>query len=158
MTAVWLLGSLALALFAALAFYLAPLEPGVLALQLTFSPRTFGEIVHLWPPQDLARYRHHLLADFVLLGLYGAFGYLFAMRARVFAAAPRALRMAAAVALPLAALFDATENVLHWWLTEVPRFGVPHLYQLSASASLLKWLLILGFGVLVTIALWRDGS
>ena len=46
MRLVWITGLLALALFAGLAWQLAPLEPGVLALQLAVTPRAFGEIVH----------------------------------------------------------------------------------------------------------------
>jgi hypothetical protein len=37
-------------------------------------------------------------------------------------------RWAATWVLPAAALCDAVENGLHWWLTEAPRFGVPLAY------------------------------
>jgi len=51
----WVTGLLALVLFLSLAAYLAPLKPDVLALQFTFTPEAFGAVVHLWPPEHLAR-------------------------------------------------------------------------------------------------------
>ncbi|NKE64417.1 hypothetical protein RAMLITH_01170 [Ramlibacter sp. RBP-2] len=145
-------GGLAAALFAGIALYLAPLEPGVLTLQLAFSPRVFGQVVHLWPAEHLARYRSHFPADFALLACYGAFGWLLATRTALFAGQP-ALRCWAKWALPLAAAFDSTENALHLWLTEVPRFGVPWAYTAAALAASLKWGLLLAFAFAVAFAL-----
>ena len=155
MRTVWTLGALALLLTAGLATFLAPLEPGAVALQLTFSPQAFAEVVHRWSPQDLARYRRHLPLDFALLATYGCFGFLLARRAAMFAGwTPRA-RARAANLMPSAAVCDAAENLLHGWLTEVPRFGVPAVYPFAGSVALLKWLLIIGFGVLVARAVLR---
>ena len=153
MTALRLSGALAVALFIALAWYLAPLEPGVLALQFAFTPRAFAGIVHAWPAEHLARFRAHLPVDFVLLVVYGCFGWLLATRTAVFARCPLALQRFARWALPLAALFDAAENALHLWLTEVPRFGTPAAYALAATASTAKWLLLLGFAASLAYAL-----
>ncbi|NMG00583.1 hypothetical protein GPA27_24690 [Aromatoleum toluolicum] len=155
MRAVWISGLTALALLAGFFWYLAPLDPGALALQFAFTPRAFGQIIHFWSPDDLARYRIHLAVDVALLLAYGLFGYLYATRAGVFAARAPAFRHVLAWLLPVAACLDALENVLHWWLTEVPRFGVAPLYALSGGASSLKWLLILGFGLLSVYALYR---
>lgn len=157
MRTVWIFGLIALALCAGLAWYLEPLNPGVLALQLALTPRAFGEIIHFWSPADLARYRAHLPIDFALLLAYGAFGYLFATRASVLDARAPSLRRFLKWLLPLAACFDALENVLHWWLTEVPRFGVPLVYAVSAGSSWLKWALIVGFLLLGAYALVRAG-
>lgn len=155
MQTVWTLGALALLLVVGLAIFLAPLEPGVVALQLTFSPRAFAEVLHLWSPQDLARYRRHLPIDFALLAAYGSFGFFLARRTAMFAGwSPRARALAAGL-LPSAAVCDAAENLLHGWLTEVPRFGVPAVYPIAGSLALLKWLLIIGFGVLVAWAVLR---
>jgi hypothetical protein len=150
---VWFAGGLAAALFAGIALYLAPLEPGVLTLQLAFSPRVFGQIVHLWPAEHLARYRSHFTADFALLVCYGAFGWLLATRTELFTRQPPALRVSGKWALPLAAGFDAAENALHLWLTEVPRFGVPWAYTAAALAASLKWGLLLAFAFAVACAL-----
>jgi hypothetical protein len=62
-----LLGAAVFLLFAALAAWLAPLEPGVLQLQFAFTPRAFGTVIHLWSGEDLARYRAHFPWDFLLL-------------------------------------------------------------------------------------------
>lgn len=147
--AVWLTGICAVTLFSGLAIYLAPLEPGILALQLAFTPRAFGSIIHAWPPEHLARYRAHLPVDGLLLLAYGAFGFLLATRTALFSASRAGLGRLAAWTLPLAAAFDAMENVLHAWLTAAPRFGVPLAYAVSASASATKWMLLLVFGGLV---------
>ena len=135
---------------------LAPLEPGVAALQFAFTPRAFASAVHAWPPEHLALYRAHLPVDFLLLAAYGSFGWLLATRSAVFAPCRARLRRLAAWALPLAACFDAVENGLHGWLTAAPRFGLPALYVLAASASTLKWLLLLGFVALVVHAMFVD--
>ena len=156
MRAVWLSGSLAAVLCAGLAWLLAPLEPGVLALQFAFTPRAFAGIVHAWPPEHLALYRAHLPVDCLLLAAYGSFGWLLATRSAVFAPCRAGLRRLAAGVLPLAACFDAVENGLHGWLTAAPRFGLPALYMLAASAATLKWLLLLGFAALVVHALLVD--
>ncbi len=153
--AVWLSGLLALALFVGLAWYLSPLKPGVVALQFAFTPRAFGDIIHQWSPDDLQRYRRHLPVDFILLAAYGVFGYLLSRRATFFRAGAPFLHRIGSWFLPAAALFDALENALHAWLTEVPRFGVPAVYAASASFSALKWALIIGFGLLLAMALCR---
>lgn len=158
MRGVWISGLTALALLAGLAWYLAPLEPGVLALQLAGTPRAFGEIVHVWSAADLTRYRNHLPVDFALLAAYGAFGYLFGTRTGVFRVRSAPYRRLGTWLLPAAALFDAMENALHWWLTEVPRFGVPLAYALSAGFSWLKWILVIAFLLMCAHAAARAGD
>lgn len=158
MRTVWLLGGAALVLFAALAAFLAPLEPGVLQLQLAFSPRAFGAVMHFWSPQDLARYRAHLPWDFLLLGCYGAFGLLLTRRSGLFARHAPAARLVVASLMPAAALCDAVENALHLWLTAAPRFGVAPAYLLSGLAATLKWLLLIAFAAAVLHALAGRGA
>jgi hypothetical protein len=153
--AVWISGLAALALFVGLAIHLAPLEPGIVALQFAATPRAFGEIVHLWSPQDLQRYRAHLAPDMLLLLAYGSFGFLFATRTRLFAPLAAGARAAARWLMPVAALADAAENALHAWLTAAPRFEVPHLYAVSAGTAALKWALLVAFAMLVVLALLR---
>ncbi|MFT3663640.1 hypothetical protein [Piscinibacter sp.] len=148
-------GCSVLALGAGLAFYLAPLKPGVLALQLAFTPQAFARIIHAWPPEHLARYRAHLPLDFALLLGYGAFGFLLATRTDLFSRSSPRRRRLAAWTLPLAAVFDAAENVLHWWLTAEPRFGLASVYAVAALASAAKWALLVLFGVGVAGALVR---
>lgn len=146
---VWLLALGVTALFLGLAWYLAPLEPGVLSLQLTFTPRAFGQIVHTWTPEQLERYRAHFPADFVLLVAYARLGHALASRG-VFAArdSTRARWL-----LPAAAACDAMENALHLWLTAAPRLDTYWPYPLAGAAAGLKWLLILGFAIWVWVVL-----
>jgi hypothetical protein len=151
--ALWFSGLAAALLLCALGWYLSPLKPGILALQLAFTPRAFGAVVHAWPPEHLALYRSHLPVDGLLLLAYGTWGYLFATRGRLLASAGAGLRRAATWALPAAAACDAVEDVLHWWLTAEPRFGMPLPHALAATAASCKWLLILVFLGLVVYAL-----
>lgn len=143
----------ALALLAGIVWYVAPLKPNIVVLQLAFTPRAFAEVIHAWPPEHLARYRAHLPLDFALLALYAAWGYLVATRSALFGSLPKALRYGGKWLLPLAAGFDAAENAFHWWLTATPRFGVPLPYALSASSAALKWLLWFAFGLLLVYAI-----
>ena len=91
------------------------------------------------------------------MGGYAAFGWLWARRTAWFPPLPP-LRSWAAAALPLAALFDAAENLLHGWLTAAPRFGLGWLYALSASTAAAKWLCLLGFAAAVCAALLRRSA
>ncbi len=155
MRAVRLLGAAVFLLFAALAAWLAPLEPGVLQLQLAFTPRAFGTAIHLWSAEDLARYRAHFPWDFLLLAGYAAFGWLLVRRAPLFAGHTPAARAVAAWLLPAAALCDAIENAFHLWLTAAPRFGMAPIYALSALSAAVKWALLFAFAIAVLHALAR---
>ena len=143
---------LVVVLLTGLLWYLAPLRPSALSLQFAATPQAFGAIVHTWPPEHLERYRLHLLIDGALLLAYGVFGYLFATRQGLMAHWRPRLRTAVAWLLPLAAASDATENALHWWLTEVPRFGVPQVYSAAFAAVALKWALCMAFVLAVVAA------
>lgn len=158
MRAVYLSGLLVVAFGAVTFWMVSGLQPGVTVLQFAWTPRGFGEIVHVWSPEDLARYRLHLPVDSLLLLAYGSFGWLLATRTVLFAALPGHARVAARFVLPLAAAFDAMENALHAWLTEMPRFGLHGLYLLSTTCSALKWALLFGFAALLLWALARDAD
>jgi hypothetical protein len=58
--------------------------------------------------------------------------------------------------LPVAAMFDATENALHLWLTEMPRFGVRLPYLAAAACASIKWLLLLAFALTLLAAIARS--
>lgn len=155
MKLVWFFGVAAALTFAALAWMLAPLDPGVLTLQFAFTPQAFASVIHAWSPEQLALYRAHLPFDFILLGCYGAFGALLASRSSLFVSWQPATRAAARWALPAAAAFDAGENMLQGWLTAAPRFGLALPYAASALCSVLKWALLFGFALAVVRALAR---
>ncbi len=154
MRAVWLTGGPGLLLFAGLSIFLAPLEPSVLQLQFAFTPRAFGQIVHTWQAEGLARYRAHFPADFALLLSYAAFGYLLATRTRLAAMGGAWARWL----LPAAALADGLENVLHLWLTAAPRLAVFWPYPLAAGAASCKWLLVLAFALWIVATRLRQTS
>ena len=80
MRAVYLSGLLVVVLAVVTFWMTAGLQPGVTVLQFAWTPRGFGEIVHVWSPGDLARYRLHLPVDSLLLLAYGSFGWLLATR------------------------------------------------------------------------------
>ena len=151
--ALWVSGLLAASMWLVMAWQLRVLTPGPVALQLTWDAETFGRIIHLWSPEDLALYRRFLLVDYAVLLAYGAFGWLLATRTRLFASLSSGAQCLARLCLPLAAALDALENAFHGWLTEMPRFDADIIYQLSALCAMLKWGLILGFGVLLMWAI-----
>jgi hypothetical protein len=153
---VWLSALATVALAGAIAWYLAPLTPGALALQFAFTPRAFGEVIHFWSPEQLQRFRAHLPVDCLLLLSYGLFGYLLARHTQVFQALGATGRRWASWALPLAAAFDVTENACHWWLTEVPRFAITWPYLLAAGSACMKWFLLVAFGLTVVFAVTRS--
>lgn len=150
--ALWISGSSSLLLFVGLAWWLRDLQPSVLDLQLCFTPRTFGAVIHLWSPEQLARYRAHLPIDGVLIGAYGSFGALLAWRSTLFAAWRRSARDFAGSLALTAAAADLAEDLLHAWLTESPRFGVPIAYAAAGCSSVLKWAALLAFGIACAIA------
>lgn len=151
----WALGLAAVTLFGAIALMLAPLEPGVLALQFAATPHAFGAVVHAWGEDGVARYRAHLPWDFALLVAYGAFGWVLAHRTALFAGWRARERRLAAALLPAAALADAVENLLHLWLTAAPRFDAAEVYALAAAAAGLKWCALLAFALCVAAVLAR---
>lgn len=150
---IWLSGLTTISLAGGIAWYLAPLEPGILALQFAYTPRAFGEIIHFWSAEQLQRFRMHLPTDSALLLCYGLFGYLLGTKTRLFGAWGRVGRGWAIWALPLAAAFDGTENILHWWLTEMPRFGAPLQHLSAAVCATVKWGLLLAWGATVIVGL-----
>lgn len=153
---IWLTGIVTTLLTGGIAWYLAPLTPGALALQFAFTPRAFGELIHFWSADELQRYRLHLPADCLLLLGYGAFGYLLASRTLLFRVFGAFGQRWGIWALPLAAAFDAVENALHWWLTEIPRFGITWPYVFAACSASAKWSLLLAYGLSLALALARS--
>jgi hypothetical protein len=140
------LGLAALAVFIGIAVYLAPLEPGILRLQFSFTASSFQGVLEQWQAQGIALYRAHFSADFVLLVLYGAFGFAWGRQCVAARAMHRRLAWLVVWSLPVAALADAGENVLHLLLTDGRPDAAPQLYAAAGLAALLKWLAILAFG------------
>ncbi len=148
------LGVFSVGMFAALALYLAPLEPSLVALQLTFSAQSFRQVLYAWGPEGVALFRSHLPFDGVLLLAYGAFGYLAAARTRWFAAWYRGRQAPLAILLlmPLTALADCLENTFHWFLTGTSAPQLEWLYWMSGAFASLKFAGIACFAVLAVVA------
>lgn len=141
----WLCALAVLTLLLGMALWLAPLRPGILALQLSFSPAAFARVVHAWGSEGLARFRAHLPYDYVFLASYAMLGVLLVRHTALFQVAAPATRRLIAALLPLAALCDLGENLLHGWLTAAPRFDAPLQHLAAALCASFKWLLLLSF-------------
>lgn len=141
-----------------LGIYLAPLQPSVVALQLTFTPEAFAQVLQAWGPEGVQRFRNHLPVDGLLLLSYGAAGYWAVARTRFFAPlAPRLPLSWLALLLPLAAVCDAGEDWLHWRLTGAAVLSAadrlaPEWYLLAGMCAALKWLGIGSFAAVAGVA------
>jgi len=139
------LGVLVIVLLAGIGIYLAPLDPCILHLQFAFSEESFSTVLSKWQSDGLALYQSHIPADFLLLVTYGIFGFQFGRERTSALAAQPMLATCLTWALPLAAVADATENVLHLLLTGANAPSNSLLYLLSGSAASIKWLGIVAF-------------
>lgn len=151
--ATWILGLTSLTLLVALAAYLSPLQPSILALQFTFNQPSFQAILAAWKPEGVLLYRSHLPIDFGLLLFYGGFGYVLASKTAVFTPFSPVTGVLLRWLAPLAALCDMVEDALHWRFTS----GVPQpdssLYLVSGISSTLKCALLGVFLLSVLLAL-----
>lgn len=147
-TSVRATGVAALLLFIGLAVFLSPLEPNIVALQFAFHADAFRAILAQWGPEGVALFRSHLPVDAVLLVAYGAFGYLLGTRTALFANYGPVWRLRVSVFLPVAALADAAEDLLHWYLTGggyIASFKL--LVPIATAYSTLKFAGITMFGL-----------
>lgn len=144
-------GLASITLFLGLGWYLSPLQPNIIALQLTFTPSAFLAVLDAWQPQGVARFRTHLPVDGLLLLCYAGFGYLFVAQTAWTSGLSTHGRRIASALLPLAALFDAGENLLHWHLTAISGPAEPWLYLLAGCCAALKWIFVVMF---VLCMLW----
>ena len=155
MKPVWALGMAIVGLFMGLGWYLQPLQPSIVALQFTFSPGAFQAVLDAWGPQGMQRFRTHLGFDGALLLCYGAFGYLLVVRGPWFGGFSTLARRHVAILMPLAALFDAVENLLHGHLTSETLVTASVVYGAAGGAASAKWLCLLLFALLCAVAAWR---
>ena len=145
-----ILGVLVITLLVGIGVYLAPLDPNILHLQFAFSEQSFNAVLSKWQSGGLALYRSHIPGDFLLLTTYGVFGFQFGRERRSALAAQPWLAACLTWALPLAAVADATEDVLHLVLTGANAPTNSALYLLSGSAASIKWL---GIGIFIVCIL-----
>lgn len=147
---IWATGVAALLLFVGLAIYLLPLQPNIVALQFAFNADAFRSILGQWGPEGVVLFRSHLPVDAVLLVAYGVFGYLFTTRTAWFAKYTPLWRLRISVLMPVAAIADAVEDVLHWYLTGGGYLSyVKVLVPVATAYSSLKFAGIAMFGLAV---------
>lgn len=152
MKVVWTLGLASAGLFMGLGWFLQPLQPNLVALQFTFNPQAFQAVLDAWGPQGVQRFRMHLVVDDVLLVCYGVFGYLLVRRSAWFGGFSPVSQRRVAALMPFAALFDAAENLLHGYLTGEGVAAAAVVYSAAGIAATAKWLCLLLFIVLCTVA------
>ena len=144
MKAVWFFGLSALGILLALAAYLAPLHPPLVALQFTFSREAFEAVASQWGEQGVALFRSHLYPDFGLMAAYALYGVCSVRYTRLFQ-----MRFVPPIfwyaIMPLAALADVAENTLHLAIT-VPQAQPQDWWYCAAGVSAsLKFALIAFF-------------
>ncbi len=141
-----ILATVCVVLLAGMGWYLLPLKPNMVALQFfVFTPAEFHAILDAWGPQGVVRFRNHLPVDGFFLLCYCALGYLLVLHTGLFSQWSGGQRKAVALMLPIAAAFDAVENLLQWHLSALVAPAEPLWYAVSGSASMLKWALIVLF-------------
>lgn len=138
-------GAVALGLFVAVQALLGDLRPNLVVLQLSFDAAGFRQVLDMWGPAGVVRYRQHFALDFGFLLAYALFGVL---AARQLAAAWPGLAAVAAV-------FDAGENGAHLWLLALPAPLPPALVAGAALLASMKWLALLGWVVTLGAAVSR---
>lgn len=148
-------GLAAALLFAAIVAWLRPLDPPITALQFATTPQAVQAVRQAWGDEGIARFRAHLPADGLLLMLYGSFGVLAVRQRPAFGALPLRQRRKALVALPLAALADAGENLAHAVLTDPSLAAPPWLPTAAAVCATVKFAGLAAFAVLWAWAHWR---
>ena len=93
----------------------------------------------------------HLVIDDVLLLCYGAFGYLLVQRSAWFGSFSPSTQRRVAALMPLAAVCDAVENLLHGYLTGEGIAAAPAVYGAAGVAASAKWLCLLLFVLLCAV-------
>jgi hypothetical protein len=158
MRTVHVLAAASALLFVAMALYTSPLDPGIPAIQFTFTEAGFSSVLNAWRPADIARFRAHFAIDFPFLACYGALGLLLTRRTGLFRHTTRRTKSLLAASLPVAAAADATENALHLYFLYRAAPGVQALYFAAGFAASVKWLLIATFVCCSVYALRRHAA
>ncbi|MEN9481498.1 MAG: hypothetical protein RLZZ298_2893 [Pseudomonadota bacterium] len=138
-----------------LVLILTQLHPSIFSIQLSFTADAFWRVIEQWGASGLAIYRSHFLFDNVHLFIYGAFGYLVVSKTSLFVSMKPVLYRLIRLMLPVSALFDLAENAAQLYLlSQPPGFHSP-LIPVSAVCSVLKWVLVSLFALLVAVPVIR---
>lgn len=146
--------ALIVVLFVGIGIYLSPLHPSFLCLQFTFNEQSFNNILSEWQRDGVTHYRAHFPADFLLLVSYALFGYRFGIARAAVLSKQLWLRGFLIWSLPVAAMADALENILHLALTGGTVSSSTSVYLLSGIAACIKFVFI-GFFFLCLLLAWK---
>ena len=152
MRRVKILGTVTGLLFVSMVTQSASLEPSVPTLHFSFSETAFNAIIAQWQSAGVARFKTHIAFDFPFLLSYGAFGYALANHTALPRALPAIVRLPFTWALPVAAVMDASENLLHLYFVQAATVAFPGLYFVAGVVATFKWLLIAAFVIGVLYA------
>jgi hypothetical protein len=144
-------------LFVSMVTQSASLEPSIPTIQFSFSEASFKSIIAQWQSPGVARFKTHFAFDFPFLLSYGVFGYALAAYTALTGALPAILRSPFTWALPVAALMDASENLLHLYFVQAATVTFQGLYFVAGVVATFKWLLIAAFVIGVLYASVRNG-
>ena len=147
-------GILTVLLFLAMAIHAAPLEPSIPAIQLTFSKASFDAIIAQWQPEGVRRFRWHFAIDFPFLVSYAWFGYLLSRHSRCGSGRSACARELLAWALPVAAIMDGVENVLHLSFVDAAVSLPGAMYFAAGVVATAKWALIVAFAIGIGYSRW----
>jgi len=140
-----ILGAVTALLFVTMAIQAAPLEPSIPTIQFSFSEASFNSVLAQWRPSGVERFKWHFAIDFPFLVSYGLFGYALS---RYLSFMPGRSPLTAALsssALPVAAVMDAAENLLHLGFIYAAITIPPALYFVAGVLATFKWTLIAVF-------------
>jgi hypothetical protein len=144
-------------LFVSMVTQSASLEPSIPTIQFSFSEASFKSIIAQWQSAGVARFKTHFAFDFPFLLSYGAFGYALAAHTTLPQALPPIVRLPFTSALPVAAVMDASENLLHLYFVHAATVMFTELYFVAGVVATCKWLLITTFLIAVLYAYARVG-
>ena len=129
-----------------MAIYTHRLTPCIPAIQLTFSETAFKAILADWQSAGTYdRFKTHFALDFPFLVSYGVLGFLVSTRTRLFQNFSRPVKSLLSYALPVAAVADAIENLMHLHFLSGAETFIPAQYLVAGVVASTKWLLILAF-------------
>lgn len=139
----WMI-SFALALFAGMAWLSSPLQPGIPALQLTFSREAFEGVLGGWRAAGESwRFARHFWLDYPFALLYGLLGWRWRRHGL-----PAWLLVGAALA-------DLLENTLHVWFLRAAGTAPDGAYLLAGWAAMVKFKLLAIAGLIAATRRWR---
>jgi hypothetical protein len=150
----WLSGIAALVIIGFTMAKVATLRPMVMALQFSYTADAFRQVLAQWQEPGIAIYRSHFTFDYAFMSCYGLFGYLLARQTTAFDGLRSRWAARAAWAMPIAAVCDGAEDLMHFLLLSSPDRITAATVGISATFTTVKWLHVLVFAAMLVVG-WR---